>query len=95
MFSGTEAIILLVLFICLVLPVMLIALVVVLANRRSVLRKQAGVGIDQAALRRPPAPAAQAGWFTDPAGRHEQRYWDGARWTDAVVTDGQPGTDPL
>lgn len=23
-----------------------------------------------------------AGWYPDPIGRHEQRYWDGARWTD-------------
>lgn len=27
------------------------------------------------------------GWFRDPAGRHEHRYWDGRNWT-ASVSDG-------
>ncbi len=27
------------------------------------------------------------GWYTDPAHRHEYRYWDGANWT-ALVSDG-------
>lgn len=34
------------------------------------------------------------GWFTDPTGRHGQRYWSGAEWTEHVVDDGVPGTDP-
>jgi hypothetical protein len=29
----------------------------------------------------------EAGWFPDPAGRHDVRYWDGSRWT-AEVSDG-------
>lgn len=37
-----------------------------------------------------------AGWHPDPTGRHAQRYWDGARWTDDVAdATGQQGTDPL
>jgi Protein of unknown function (DUF2510) len=52
----------------------------------------------------PPAPAApqggapaastEAAWHPDPSGRHEQRYWDGANWTDHVMDGGQPGSDP-
>ena len=41
-----------------------------------------------------------AGWFPDPSGRHEQRYWDGESWTKRVrnptakpAADG-PVTDP-
>lgn len=30
---------------------------------------------------------AEAGWFPDPADRHEFRYWDGGRWA-AEVSDG-------
>ncbi len=32
----------------------------------------------------PPIPA---GWYADPAGRHERRYWDGTDWT-SMVSDG-------
>jgi hypothetical protein len=39
--------------------------------------------------------AAVAGWYPDPAGRHEHRFWDGARWTDNVVDHGVRGVDPL
>jgi Protein of unknown function (DUF2510) len=31
----------------------------------------------------PPAPfGVRPGWLADPTGQHEQRYWDGASWTD-------------
>ena len=36
-----------------------------------------------------------AGWFPDPAGKHEQRYWDGSTWTADVNDAGQSSTDPL
>lgn len=36
-----------------------------------------------------------ANWYQDPTGRHEQRYYDGANWTDSVVTAGVPSTDPM
>lgn len=29
-----------------------------------------------------------AGWFADPVGRHDQRWWNGREWTDQVA-DGQ------
>jgi hypothetical protein len=35
------------------------------------------------------------GWFPDPAGRHEHRYWDGSRWTEHVSDAGKTGTDAL
>ena len=39
-----------------------------------------------------PGPGA---WGPDPAGRHELRWWDGARWTESVSNAGTVGTDPL
>jgi hypothetical protein len=33
------------------------------------------------------ATITPSGWYTDPTGRHEYRYWDGANWT-AMVSDG-------
>jgi hypothetical protein len=43
---------------------------------------------------RNPLPAA-AGWRADPTGRADQRWWDGGRWTDAVVRDGHVDVDPV
>ena len=44
----------------------------------------------------PPATpsAAAAGWYPDPAGRHEQRYHDGSAWTEHVSSAGVAGSDP-
>jgi hypothetical protein len=33
------------------------------------------------------------GWYPDPLGRFEHRYWDGAIWTEWVSTDGQLAID--
>lgn len=38
---------------------------------------------------------ASAGWFPDPGGRHQWRYWDGTRWTDAVADQGVTGVEPV
>jgi hypothetical protein len=38
-----------------------------------------------------PAP----GWYPDPVGRHQHRYWDGAVWTDHVADNGTTGVDPV
>ena len=35
------------------------------------------------------------GWYPDPTQQFEQRYWDGAQWTEHVVTAGQQSTSPL
>ena len=39
-------------------------------------------------------PAVPAGWYHDPAGRFELRYWDGSAWTEHVSRAGQQYTDP-
>ena len=38
--------------------------------------------------------AAPAGWYADPSGRFELRYWDGDRWTEHVSRGGTQHTDP-
>lgn len=35
------------------------------------------------------------GFFEDPMGRHELRYWDGHTWTEYVKESGERFTDPL
>jgi uncharacterized RDD family membrane protein YckC len=35
------------------------------------------------------------GWWPDPTGRHQARYWDGARWSEHVANDGIGATDPV
>ena len=45
----------------------------------------------------PPAPATPsipAGWYPDPAGRFELRYWDGNAWSEHTARQGQMYTDP-
>ncbi len=36
-----------------------------------------------------------AGWYNDPYGRFQQRYWDGAAWTHDVATNGVQQVDPM
>lgn len=38
---------------------------------------------------------APAGWYPDPLGRFEHRYWDGTRWTDHASRGGRTVADPL
>jgi hypothetical protein len=38
--------------------------------------------------------ATPAGWFPDPAARHQFRYWDGVRWTEHVSNHGTVSSDP-
>jgi hypothetical protein len=48
-----------------------------------------------------PPPAVQqsaappAGWYPDPEGRHQQRFWDGRMWTTHVNDQGAPSEDPV
>lgn len=37
----------------------------------------------------------QPGWYADPAGVFDLRWWDGTRWTDDVVRAGAQSTSPL
>ncbi len=36
---------------------------------------------------------AAPGWFPDPFGRHEKRWYDGAAWTERVSSHGREGVD--
>ncbi|MBK5288926.1 MAG: DUF2510 domain-containing protein [Acidimicrobiia bacterium] len=36
-----------------------------------------------------------AGWYGDPMGRYEHRYWDGSTWTENVASGGQQAVDPI
>lgn len=38
---------------------------------------------------------APAGWYPDPLGRNDHRYWDGSQWTDHASRGGATITDPL
>jgi len=38
-------------------------------------------------------PESVAGWFPDPSGRFEARFWDGGQWTGAVMTHGEVKSD--
>ena len=37
----------------------------------------------------------EGGWYQDPTGRHEKRYWDGSRWSDHVADGSEAATDPI
>lgn len=38
---------------------------------------------------------AEAGWYRDPAGRYEWRYWEGSEWSEHVSRAGLTGVDRL
>jgi uncharacterized protein YxjI len=42
----------------------------------------------------PQNPQHAPGWYPDPFGRHETRWWDGANWTEHVASHGRQATDP-
>ncbi|MBW6469131.1 MAG: DUF2510 domain-containing protein [Anaerosomatales bacterium] len=68
------------------LPFLVLAVVAV------VLVQQRGAG---AAGQAPTPPAPPAGWFADPTGRHELRYWNGLSWTASVSDAGTQSDDPM
>ncbi len=39
--------------------------------------------------------SALFGWYPDPTGRHERRYWDGKGWTALVEDQRVTANDPL
>jgi uncharacterized protein YxjI len=39
--------------------------------------------------------SAPAGWYPDPMGRHEVRYYDGTEWTEHVASHGRQAVDPI
>ncbi|MFZ8756478.1 DUF4041 domain-containing protein [Microbacterium sp. HMH0099] len=42
-----------------------------------------------------PNQNAPAGWYADPAGNYERRYWDGTAWTEHVFSAGVQSIEPL
>jgi hypothetical protein len=42
----------------------------------------------------PPPAGTTAGWLRDPAGRYDDRYWDGERWTEWTRNGNDYLTDP-
>ncbi|HUY64075.1 MAG TPA: DUF2510 domain-containing protein [Acidimicrobiales bacterium] len=42
-----------------------------------------------------PSSSPGFGWYADPSGRHQLRYWDGTAWTEHVSDAGQQSNDPL
>jgi putative membrane protein len=60
-------------------------------SRRARLRGQpAPAGLRSAAADGPPS-----GWYPDPSGRHEQRYWHDGRWTEQVSNSGRRRVDAV
>ncbi len=51
--------------------------------------------VDSPAPQLLPPPTAPKGWYVDPTGRNEWRWWDGHTWTDNVGNNGTITTDPL
>lgn len=64
----------------------------VTAESSTVASSESASGGEQAATAA--ASAAPAGWYADPSGRYELRYWDGNQWTEHVSRAGQQYTDP-
>jgi putative membrane protein len=57
-------------------------------------REQAGgIALLQEPSTATPGAIAAAGWFPDPAGRHQMRYWDGTTWTAHVQDGGVSAVD--
>jgi Domain of unknown function (DUF4328)/Protein of unknown function (DUF2510) len=57
---------------------------------------------DPAPLERPmvrqyaaPTTVDGPGWYPDPVGGFDHRYWDGSGWTEHVSSGGVPGTAPV
>ena len=40
-------------------------------------------------------PNQNSGWFPDPSGEHQHRYYDGDNWTDMVGDNGIRSNSPL
>jgi hypothetical protein len=41
------------------------------------------------------APLPPPGWYPDPSGRHQSRYWEGTTWTEHVGDGTATSTDPV
>ena len=43
----------------------------------------------------PPPPLLHQGWYADPTGRYEARFWNGQKWTGHISHYGATGKDPI
>ena len=62
--------------------------------RAPAVAREASMAVDDGRRSTGFAPRAP-GFFEDPIGRHEYRYWDGSKWTEHVKEHGQRFIDPL
>ena len=84
--GASELLIIVMIFALTLAPVVIIIMLIGGATRR----RQSGTAAWTA-----PAPTTPPGWHSDPASRHELRWWDGNRWTESVSDQGLTGTDPV
>lgn len=67
-----------------------------LKKRVAELERRLSAGAPEGAVVTAGAPATTpAGWYDDPEGRHQSRYWDGVRWTENCADDGVAVVDPV
>ena len=69
-----------------------------LLSRAARLRRPGGadaVATSPAVPTSPAAPVPPSGWYPDPSGRHQQRYWHDGRWTEQVGDGGRRSVDAL
>lgn len=43
----------------------------------------------------PPDTRRTQGWYADPSGKHDRRFWDGQQWTADVSDAGSQSSDPM
>lgn len=87
--GSTELLVIVVVGVIVVAPV--VAVVVVLRKTGG------GAAASSSPAPAPPPPAGPPadGWYPDPTGRHQQRWFSDGRWGIQVADDGTVGTDPL
>lgn len=42
-----------------------------------------------------PDSERRTGWYADPFGRHQHRWWDGSGWSERIRDGAGPGIDPI
>ena len=90
--GGPELVILFIVLVTLVLPIVIVVMVLRSAQRRSSNQGQFTATAPTSGPTGQSGPAGQ--WAADPFGRHQLRYYDGSAWTEHVMDDGRPSTDP-
>jgi hypothetical protein len=63
-------------------------------RKKTAMQHREGLAAVNAQGAAPGAPPAAAGWYPDPRGRFDQRYFDGTAWTDHVYRGTVQSIDP-